>query len=60
MIMMNAELVSVETRRNLDAQGRTLEDLFFAVTEPADREGMADMSTAMAREDQSSNGEKGV
>lgn len=60
MIMMNGELVSVETRRNLEAQGRTLEDLFFDVTEPADREGMADMATAMAKEDQSSNGEKGV
>ena len=60
MIMMNGELVSVETRVNLDAQGLTLEDLFFTVTEPADRTGMADMATAMAEGEQSSKEEKGV
>ena len=60
MIMMNGELVSVETRVNLDAQGLTLEDLFFTVTEPADRTGMADMATAMAEGEQSPKEEKGV
>lgn len=44
MIMMNGNLVSVETRENLDRQGKNLEDLFFAVTEPAERAGMADLS----------------
>lgn len=44
MIMMNGSLLSVESREHLDSQGRTLEDLFFTVTEPEEREGMLDIS----------------
>lgn len=44
MIMMNGSLVTFETRENLDSQGRTLEDLFFSVTEAKDREGMSEMA----------------
>lgn len=48
MIMMEGNLVSYETRENLDSQGRSLEDLFFTVTEPAQREGMLDMSAVVS------------
>lgn len=44
MIMMNGSMLSVESREHLDSQGRTLEDLFFAVTEPEERAGMLDIS----------------
>ncbi len=50
MIMMSGNLVSYETRENLDRQGRSLEDLFFTVTEPADRAGMTDMAAAVLTE----------
>lgn len=58
MIMMNGKLVSVETKENLDRQGQSLEDLFFNVTEPEEREGMLDV-TEMASADVTEHSEAG-